>query len=454
MIEDRREIAGTDYSYDVRQEEALRDIADRVRSMREGGRLTPAVLGRIRRYFRLKNIYHSNAIEGNILNVGETRQVVEMGLTITGRPLKDQAEARNLDHALDYLEKLAADQRKPLLESDIRQVHQLVLEGIDDSAGSYRSILVKISGSGFDPPGPEQVPAEMAELGAWLAGASAPGQRFAEMQGLVYAAVAHAWPVYIHPFVDGNGRVARLLMNLLLMRYGYPIAIITKEDRRRYYDALEQSQSSDLSPFLGLVTECIHESLDEWERAAEEQREQEEWTQSIANRLTAEERPRAENEYEVWKSAVELLRGYFRQTAAAIDAAEPLLRVYLRDFGHLELEKYLSLRSRDSAKRTWFLRLDFVTGSRSARYLFFFGWPSYTLSNEGCDVTIHVAREEQPYYFEKLENIMSSDAPRLLEIGYKAQEERFIARYRGDTTMPGKVEELGRQFIEEVVRVF
>ena len=154
MIEDRREIAGTDYSYDVRQEEALREIADRVQSMREGGRLTPAVLGTIRRYFRLKNIYHSNAIEGNVLDVGETRQVVEMGLTITGKPLKDQAEARNLGNALDYLEKLAADRARPLLERDIRQVHQLVLDGIHDSAGSYRSIPIEITGSEFEPPRP------------------------------------------------------------------------------------------------------------------------------------------------------------------------------------------------------------------------------------------------------------------------------------------------------------
>ena len=215
---------------------------------------------------------------------------------------------------------------------------------------------------------------------------------------------------------------------------------------------LEESQSSDLTPFIGLVTECIHESLEEYEEAAREQREQEEWAQSIADRITAEERPRAENEYEVWKSAMELLRSYFRQTAAAIDASSPLGRVYFQDFGHLELEKYFSLQSRGSAKRTWFLRLDFVTGNRSARYLFFFGRPSYTLSDEGCDVTIHVAREERPYYYEKLENINSPDVPRLLEIGYKSREERFIARYRGDTTGTGKIEELGRHLIEEVVR--
>src|SRR5882724_5265411 len=103
------DISGTPFSYNASLSETIDQLQLEVQDLRAGGKLTPEVLHRLRNYFRVKSIYHSNAIEGNLLTVGETRQVVEFGLTITGRALKDQAEAKNLSHALDYLEELAAD---------------------------------------------------------------------------------------------------------------------------------------------------------------------------------------------------------------------------------------------------------------------------------------------------------------------------------------------------------
>jgi len=97
------DIPDTPYSYFTSDQRLVDGIAERVKNLRESGKLTPDVLYRIRKYFRLKDIYHSNAIEGNVLDIGETRQVVELGLTLTGKPLKDQAEARNLSEAIDYL---------------------------------------------------------------------------------------------------------------------------------------------------------------------------------------------------------------------------------------------------------------------------------------------------------------------------------------------------------------
>ena len=168
MTNSTRDISGTAYCYESAIEATVGEIAERVRSLRAGGRLTPEVLHTIRKYFRIKNIYHSNAIEGNQLDVGETRQVVELGLTITGKPLKDQAEARNLAEAIDYLEDLAANPDTPIREFDIRQIHELVLKGIDNAnAGKYRTVPVEISGSEFKPPGPESIPALMADLGRW-----------------------------------------------------------------------------------------------------------------------------------------------------------------------------------------------------------------------------------------------------------------------------------------------
>ena len=448
------EISGTPYVYDDSREPDLMKLSDRVRKMRTAGILTPPVLHRIQKYFRIKNIYHSNAIEGNVLAVGETREVVEHGLTITGKPLKDQAEARNLAHAIDFLEELAGDYSTPIRENDVRQLHELVLKNIHDAAGSYRTSSVEISGSEYLPPSPESVPGEMEEFGEWISRVSVPSEdEFASVKGLVSAAAAHTWFVSIHPFIDGNGRVARLLMNLILMRYRYPIGIVSKEDRNRYYDALEISQGSDLTPFIALVTECIEESLEEYEQAAAEKREQDEWAASVLAKFSAPERVRAENEYEVWKNAMELLKSHIQQTVDIFDQQADYGRVYQKDFGNLEFEKYSALRRGDSAKRTWFLRVDFVRGETTARYLLFFGHASHLMRSR-CDVTLHVAREEPPrsFNYEKLYNIRSINVPDLVEVGYEMSKEQFLVLTRdGSSPTASSIDGFTRRFFEDIV---
>lgn len=379
--------------------------------------------------------------------------MVELGLTITGKPLRDQAEARNLSGALDFLEELAKDGKRPITEHDVRQLHAFVLKGLHDEAGSYRSVPVTISGSEFSPPQPESVPSQMEEFGRWLSEASTvTEQAFADVSGLLTAAAAHTWFVTVHPFIDGNGRVARLLMNLMLMRHGFPIAIITKEDRVRYYDTLEESQSSDLTPFVGLLSECIDESLEEYLAAAEEQREQSEWATSLIEKFAKPERIRAQNHYEVWKNAMELLKSYFRQIVDTLDATH-YGNVYFRDFGNLEFEKYSALRNGHSAKKTWSFRLDFRRGETTARYLFFFGQASYAM-REPRSVTLHVAREEpaNSFNYERLDNISSQNIPDVAEIGYDIHKERFVVRApRKDRSRSDQMENVAKRFFEDVI---
>lgn len=447
-------VQGTAYEISNELLHQTRILADRVQTMRSGGTLTPEALGKLRKYFRIKNIYHSNAIEGNKLDIGETRMVVEQGLTISGLPLKDQAEAKNLSAALDFLEELSTNTETPITESDIRQIHNLVLTSINqDNAGKYRSIPVEISGSAFKPPSPEHLLSEMSDFGKWLSEASRPGTLFTQDEAILVASAAHSWFVTIHPFIDGNGRVARLLMNLLFMRYGFPIAVITREDRARYYDALELSQSSDLTGFVSLVTESLEESLEEYESAAAEQREALEWANSIAMKLGEKEKTTASNHYEVWKNAMELLKSLIRQTADSLDANAEPGKIYFQDFGHLGFEKYLSLKNYGSAKKTWFFRIDFKIGNRAARYLFFFGRPSLAMRGDDVDVTLHVSREEPPgsFHYERLDSIATPNVPNTVEIGYSAKSETFVVRGVDSQIREEKADSLCRQFIEEVV---
>lgn len=446
-------VNGTPYEIDDALLTKAAEIADRVTLMRSSGALSPEFLARLRRFFKIKNIYNSNAIEGNLLDVGETRLVVEQGMTLTGKPLKDQAEARNLSEAIDFLEELARDNSRPIVEADIRQLHFLVLKTIrDDDAGKYRSVAVEISGSEFKPPQPESVAPQMAEFCGWLEKVSAPPITDSFRDALIVAAAAHAWFVTIHPFVDGNGRVGRLLLNLLLIRRGYPIAIITKADRQRYYDALEISQSSDLTAIALLIAECVEESLEEYEVAAQEQRAHEEWALSIVGKFQKSALVRAENQYEVWRNAMELLKSIFKQTADIVNSTAALAEVWFKDFGSLELEKYLALKSHSSAKRTWFFRVDFRSDQRAARYLFFFGSPSYSLRDRS-DVSLLVAREDPPgsYNYERLEVLSAPNVPSLVEIGYDWRRECFLTRKKSGVVSEVKVEQICRDFFDDVV---
>lgn len=433
-------------------------LDERVRSMRQSGQLRTEVLERIRRFFRLKTIYNSNAIEGNTLNIGETRLVVEQGLTISGKPLKDSLEARNLAHALDLFEQLATDRDEPIREIDIRQIHAAILEGIDEvNAGRYRTVDVEISGSGYRPPGPHEVPAQMEEFARWLAVVAGPQ----DASPIVIAAAAHAWFAQIHPFIDGNGRTARILMNLILMRAAYPIAIITIEDRKRYYEALEESQSGDLTPFLSLIIECIDEALEEYEHAVEAQTAQLQWIGQIAARLSEPEQNVARLRYEVFRAAMELLRSHFAQAVSGINQAGIYgARVYFKDFGMLEFEKYFNLRQRGSAKQTWFFRVDFTQGDRSARYLFWFTRPTNAWNagrHRGDDVSMLVSRErdEGSFFYDTLdqfEQVGRRDIPDIREIAYDQNEERFYCRYSGGRINDESVDNIVRSFVSQVVQ--
>lgn len=448
-------IAETMYEVPDIQVEAAHRLATKVRKMRDTGALSAEVLGRLRRYFKVKNIYHSNAIEGNVLDVGETRLVVEQGLTLTGRPLKDQAEAKNLAEAIDFLEELASSPSLPITESDVRQIHQLVLKGVDDrESGKYRSVQVEIGGSQFKPPGPESVPGEMKRFGEWLQRASVPDRLFELDDALLAVAAAHTWFVSIHPFIDGNGRVSRLLMNLFLMRYTFPIAVIAREDRIRYYDALETSQSSDLGPLVQLVTECLEESLEEYEAAASDQRAAQEWALSVATKLDQKEVTKASNQYEVWKSAMDLLKSQFRETADLLSANIAMSKIHFKDFGSLELEKYLSLKAQGSAKRTWFFGLEIRSGAQAAKYLFFFGSRSHNLRSErDAEVTLHIAREDPPgsFQYTRCDSSPSSKDPDIVEIAYSPSKEAILARRRGGSAREQKVDSIVREFVQQIV---
>lgn len=208
-------------------------------------------------WFKVELTYTSNAIEGNTLTRQETALVVEKGITVDGKTLKEHLEAINHAKALDYIKGLAIKKRQDISEKEILELHQTILDKIDDvNAGRYRTIRVRIAGSNAVLPNPVKVPDLMKEFIGWL-------RKDNKAHPVRIAADAHFKFVSIHPFVDGNGRTARLLMNLLLMQQGYPAAVIRKKDRRKYINSLENGQTKGvLNDYYQLIYEAVERSLD------------------------------------------------------------------------------------------------------------------------------------------------------------------------------------------------
>lgn len=218
--------------------------------------LPQALIKNLDDWFLVELTYTSNAIEGNTLTRAETALVVEKGLTVGGKSLKEHFEANNHAHALQWIKTLVSKTVRDIDEPIILQIHKYILEAIDDvNAGFYRNIPVRISGSSVILPNPLKVSDLMADLITWI--------HTSTQNPVELAALAHYKLVTIHPFVDGNGRTARLLMNLILMMQGYPPAIIRPEDRLVYIKSLESAQlGGSVDRYLTLIAKAVDQSLD------------------------------------------------------------------------------------------------------------------------------------------------------------------------------------------------
>lgn len=222
--------------------------------------LTSSTVRKIRREMEVEYIFNSNAIEGNTIKLRETQLILERGLTIKGRSLREHLEVRNHPRAIKYLETMT---RRALRERDILVLHQIIMKGIDDEAGIFRIAEVRIAGAEFIPPPAYEVANLIRKLVDWC------NRDPDELRPIELAAILHHRFVWIHPFHDGNGRVARLLMNLVLIRTGYPIAAILNVDRSKYYDSLNKADNQDPTSFVNFVASAVERSLDLYLRALE-----------------------------------------------------------------------------------------------------------------------------------------------------------------------------------------
>lgn len=232
--------------------EWIRQKKERLDALRP---LSPDLVARLHEEIRLRHTFNSNAIEGNTLTLSETKLVLEEGITIGGKTLREHLEATNNAHGYDLIVRLA-QKNAPINHVTIQQIHEVVTRGILEDAGRYRTRNVRITGALQSPADWSRIVREMDLLIARL---DAPDRDVVAM-----TAYFHHRFVAIHPFTDGNGRVARLLTNLYLLRQGYPPVVLDKNDRRQYYAALREADSGDLIPFTRFIARAMSSSLSQW----------------------------------------------------------------------------------------------------------------------------------------------------------------------------------------------
>jgi Fic family protein len=244
-----------DTSYQTEFQSTFDRLYDKLAVLQQSRPLPTISLLKIKESLTIEWTYNSNSIEGNTLTLRETQMVLQEGITVKGKSLREHFEAKNHEKAIDYLYTLV-NPKYTLRSIDILSLHGLVLRMIeDDFAGRIRNGGVRITGANFVPPNATKVSDLLDELIDFI------NTNPLQLNDIELATVFHHRLVWIHPFFDGNGRTVRLAMNLLLMRKGFPPAIILKNDRKKYYEALNQANQGNYQKLILLMSQALERTL-------------------------------------------------------------------------------------------------------------------------------------------------------------------------------------------------
>jgi Fic family protein len=244
-----------DTKYREELQSTFERLYDKVAVLRKSRPLPNIALQKIKESLAIEWTYNSNSIEGNTLTLQETKMVLQEGITVKGKSLREHFEAKNHEKAINYLFSIVDDSYE-IRGIDILSIHSLVLNMIEeDFAGRIRNGGVRISGANFVPPNANKVSDLLDELIDFV------NTNPLQLNDIELATIFHHKFVWIHPFFDGNGRTVRLAMNLLLMRKGFPPAIILSTDRKKYYEALNQANNGNYQKLMLLMCQAQERTL-------------------------------------------------------------------------------------------------------------------------------------------------------------------------------------------------
>ena len=444
----------------------LRKLEEKIQEMRTKGVLTSDAIREFSKREETDFIFHSIKIEGSSLTRGTTEDL------LSGRAYaasKESLEPINVRAAYEFAI-LHSDYIKTAPALFLRELNKTVLQKIDDRGGSVRTGPVKISGMEYQPPDAVEVPAMLDRLAAELKEGPA-GKSVVQ-----FAAEMHSKLTAIHPFVDGNGRTARLLLNAILLDSNLPAIVISHSDKQRYLDCLAASNTGDISDMSGLVAESLQSCLEVMSGVTGQEvplekahkPEVSRWVPSqelaeIMEKKLAKLPVTRKARYEAWCAGFEALREEFRSTFFGFNETygDALYHVHLAKFDTLPFEKYESLLRRAPASRTWLMSATVSSDIHSERFVFPFRTlspsflkaaraPKYNKLLPPTDVTLGISRWLNGSY-----QFLREEPLRLREIGYINGEWLFLLSENGIETVKAlALSDVVNMFLRDAITAF
>lgn len=360
------------FDLDADLQEALSNIEkviDNLNERRDKG-LDKNLDQKLKKQLVISQVYHSNAIEGNKLSLRETELILN-GMVVNERPLKDEIEAKSLSNATDYLYKLI-DGREPLTKRTLLELHGLIMENVPNIAGGkFRTEEVSIKNSAHTPPSFLTVESHVDSMFQWM-------NRYSHKHSpLIMSTILHHYLTWIHPFSDGNGRVARLFLNFYLLQKGYPEIIIRIADRDNYYNALIDADGGNLLTLIELFVENIRQTVSIYEEFINESERQLAWKKKYKELSESNYHKAKETysfQYEVWKNQISVFTALFKENIRKIEEYLPQLKIFIKEYDILSFSQYLDILEDRKVTNTWYLSLKVIdpTSHKSVRFIFYF----------------------------------------------------------------------------------
>ncbi len=434
----------------------LSDVQQLAHQINEIRPLASDVLKQVKDELFGERVFSSNAIEGNTLTIRETRLVLQSKSYLDMRRKREAQEVLNLGEAALRVEQLLDQETAWHDVSDFLDVHAVLLRGISDSiAGKVRNCQVMITGARHQPPDSDEASSLLDEIFERLR------DDWDRQNGLVLATWVH-WAISrVHPFVDGNGRMARLWQDLILLKSRLTVAVIRPQEREVYLDALSSADDGDFNPLAQLVCQRVLSTFQSYLNAQQASDQLQDWASDFVGEVSEREKEQKKLAYERWRLAVEQLRDAFERCAALINrGGADSLKVQIQPFDVIDQPTWETLLSGGGAKRTWFFKLLFQRNETVLWYFFFFGKHYWTeadkaIGQPGPFVNIMISLQRQGESFATRLDELDVSPVSLRELF--VIEKRIIARSRNDLT--GKIVyehdksaiEIAKRFYEDVV---
>ncbi len=344
------------------------ELAKRVNELRP---VATEVMERIERELLGERVYHSNAIEGNRLTLRETVLVLKSGQTVDVGRRRDATEAKNLGKVIGNLQSAIGNRDLWGDRDFFLEQHRILLGGVnDDYAGVFRNKRVMISGAMYQPPSETHVFDLMDEVFGHLLDST-------DTEPIRLATWTHWAIARIHPFFDGNGRMARLWQDLILFGHHYTAAVIPATDRDRYYKALsvaDDEENPNFNPLAQLISRSVSENLQVYLNAQRESDELKDWAAEVVGEVHARDNESRTLEYIRWTRTMGQVKDAFQRCSTQVtSASDGSIEVQLSPFDIVVQPTWESLRSGSGGSQTWYFWLNFRRGENHLNYCFFFG---------------------------------------------------------------------------------